>query len=160
MRSSVVAAWLAAFIVTGCIARTDALLGTLPRNVGGTAFTQVQVVDESFLSGHPIDDVLQRLGKTRKDAAVVYVYSADGSGTLGAATVSGVSGQELLDAVVDTWTAPSVTDRAEVAIGERTAWQLASRTGTVTIVYAAGEVVYFASSNEANRAERFAAALP
>jgi hypothetical protein len=106
------AVMLFAAAIVGCSLRTDALLSSLPETVGGHSFDGVQVVDDSFPSGHPVDDVLAVLGKRRPDAAAVFRYASDGSGTMGAITVNGVDAKTLLDAVVDNWAAPAVIDRS------------------------------------------------
>ena len=151
-------------LLTGCATPVrpspSDLEATLPTDIAGLSLDLIQVVDEHFLVGHPIDDPLDRLGKARRDAPVVFRESSEGFGGLGAATVDGVDGPALLEAVVQTWAAPTVTGRAREVVGNRQVWILLEVDGATTYVYAVGQVVYFAFSSDPAHAKAFAEALP
>jgi hypothetical protein len=138
------------FVVTlgGC-GRTETLLSSLPSSVGDRSFDMVTVVDESFRSGHPVDDVLAALGKRRPDAAAVFRDASEGWGTAGAMTVSGVDGPTLLEAVVTNWDSAGVVDRSQRDVGAKPVWLLTSRLGHLVAVYAKSDVVYIATSFDA-----------
>ena len=48
-------------------------------SAAGIQFDGVQVVDDFFQSGHPVDYVLTSLGKRRTDATSVFRYSSAAS---------------------------------------------------------------------------------
>lgn len=133
---------------------------TLPTDIAGLSLDLIQIVDEHFLAGHHIDDPLDRLGKARRDATVVFRDSSEGRGGLGAAAVDGVDGAALLEAVVQTWAATTVTGRSREVVGNRQVWVLREVDGSTTYVYAEGQVVYFAYSSDPAHAKAFAEALP
>jgi hypothetical protein len=154
---------LVAFIaVAGCSAvQSQALLATLPNSAGGVTFDASRVIDDSFLSGYPADDVLASLGKRRSDATIVDRYPSTGvGGSIGAFVVNGLSGDVLLDTVVQTWLAPAVVGRAQTAIGDRDVQVLDLRDGYVFLAYRRGATVYWADSNDRSLAEQFIAAMP
>lgn len=136
------------------------LQATLPTEVGGDRLDFVLLVDDRFLSGHPIDDVLQQLGKARADASVVFLESSEGLGSVGAASVDGVDGNGLLSAVLETWYVHSVVVKTQQTVQGRPAWLLVENSGQQTYAHADGQVVYFASSSDADRARALAEALP
>jgi hypothetical protein len=136
------------------------LRATLPTSVAGQAFDLVQVVDDNLNVGHPIDDVLAKLFKSRGEASVVFLDSSRGVGTLGAAAVSGVEGDTLLAATVATWNAPAVVGRSEHMLGGRSVWLIEERGGFQTYVYARGPIIYFAAADDAEVARVLLDALP
>jgi hypothetical protein len=139
----------AVVMLFGCNARLNSLQASLPRQAAGLTFDQVRVVEESqFLDGHPIDDAYREVGKRRSDATAVFLHPSNGAAEIGAVTVSGVSGDSLLRAVVDAWSAPAVVARSERAIGDRAVWGLETRSGHVTAVYRRDDVVYIVSSSD------------
>ncbi len=154
---------LAALIAAaGCSAvQSQALLATLPTSAGGVTFDTSRVIDDSLWVGHPVDDVLATLGKRRSDATIVDRYPSTGEGgSIGAFVVNGVSGDVLLDTVVQTWHAPAVVGRAQTTIGDRDVWALDMRGGDVFLAYRRGSTVYWADSDDRSLAEEFIAAMP
>jgi hypothetical protein len=93
--------------VIGASAR--GLLATLPEAAGGETFDGVQVVSDSLNVFVPVDDVLDALGKERRDA--VSVSRNSNSATISATRVEGIDGPALLGAFVATWGAPGVIRR-------------------------------------------------
>jgi hypothetical protein len=136
------------------------LRATLPTSVAGQPLDLVQVVDDNFNVGHPIDDVLAKVFKSRREASVVFLDSSGGVRTVGAAAVSGVDGDTLLAATVATWNAPAVVGRSEHSIGDRSVWLIEERGGFQTYVYARGPIVYFAAADDAEVARVLLDALP
>lgn len=119
--------------------QSQVLLATLPANAGGVNFDSTHVIDDSFMSGHPVDDVLAALGKRRSDAAVVERFPRDGvGGDIGALAVNGVAGDVLLETVVQTWHAAAVVARAQTTIGDRDVWALEQRGGYFFLAYQRG----------------------
>jgi hypothetical protein len=138
----------AVILIVGCNARLNSLQASLPRQAAGLTFDRVQVVEESqFLSRHSIDDAYEELGKRRSDATAVFLYPLNGAADIGAVTVSGVSGETLLRAVVVTWSAAAVVARSQREIGDRAVWDLETRSGHLTAVYRRDDVVYIVSSD-------------
>lgn len=146
--------------VVGCVSRTDMLLSSLPSSVGDRSFDRVTVVDDAFLPGHPIDDVLAALGKRRADAVVVFRDTSDGAGSMGAMAVSGVDGQNLLQAVVKNWASAGVVDRSQSSIGAKPVWLLTSRLAYLVAVYAKSDVVYLAGSGDAQTLDIIVRSMP
>ncbi len=155
---------LFAVIVLGCSQpprpTIEELRATLPTEVDGQPLDLVQIVDDSFLSGHPLDDVLGKLGKHRDEASALFLESSLGTGGVGAAAVDGVDGTTLLEAVLETWGNDAVVARSQETIRSHTAWLIVERDGYRTYVYASGRVVYFAQSANPDRARSLAEALP
>lgn len=116
------------------------LLATLPKVAGGGQFDGVQVVDDSFHVGHPVDDVLNALQRERRDAVPVFRYGENA--TIGATTVAGIDGVALLEAFVTTWNAGAVIERRQRLAAGSPAWELRARSGRLTVVYRLGNVVY------------------
>ena len=152
----------ALFAAAGCSAvQSQALLGTLPTNAGGVNFDTTHVIDDSFLSGHAADDVLDALGKQRSDATIVERGPRDGvGGGIGAIVVNGVGGEILLDTVAQTWQAAAVVGRTQVTIGDRDVWVLEQRGGYFFLAYQRRSTVYWASSDDLSLAEQFITAMP
>lgn len=153
---------VALIAVAGCSAvQSQALLATLPTSAGGVTFDASRVIDDSFLSGYQADDVLAALGKRRSDATIVDRYPSTGEGgSIGAFVVSGVSGDVLLETVVQTWHAPAVVARAQTTIGARDVWALDLRGGDFFLAYRRGSTIYWADSDDRSLAEEFIAAMP
>ena len=153
---------LAAVVAAGCSAvQSQALLATLPTSAGGVEFDTPRVIDDSFLSGHPVDDVLAALGKRRSDATIVERFPRDGiGGGIGAFIVGGVSGDVVLDTVAQTWHAAAVVGRTQTTIGDRDVWVLEQRGGYFLLAYQRGSTVYWASTDDRPLAEEFVAAMP
>jgi hypothetical protein len=147
-------------LTVGCTSRTATLLASLPNEAGGVQFDIVQVVDEEFEGGHPVDDVLAALDKTRRDAHVVFRESARGDGGIGGLSVDGVSGPVLLDAVVEHWAAAAVIRRTEADLGARSGWLVETRTSHFTFAYQRGDALYFALSYDLAKVERFLMVMP
>src|SRR6185503_17366572 len=122
------------------------LLATLPEVAGGETFDGTQVIDGSFLSGHPLDHVLDELHKERSDAVSVFRNSADAA--IGATTVEGIDGVTLLEAFVATWTAPAVIERRQRVAAGTQAWELLDRGGNLTVFYRLGDVVYLVATKD------------
>lgn len=146
---------LATLLVSGCAFMGPGLVQTLPQKAAGVDFDLVQVVDDAFMSGHAVDDVLASLGKERSQATAVFRDASTGAGGVGALRVDGVSGEKLLDAVVKTWLNEATVSRTQTTIGDREAWVLETRTGHITIAYRRGDVVYLAFGEDLNLVERF-----
>jgi hypothetical protein len=153
---------LAALVAAACGAvQSQALLATLPTSAGGVNFDTTHVIDDSFSSGHPVDEVLAALGKRRSDATIVERFPRDGvGGDIGALLVNGVAGDVLLDTVVQTWLAAAVVGRAQTTIGDREVWVLDFRPGDVFLAYQRESTVYWASTEDRSLADQFIAAMP
>lgn len=163
LRSVLVGLVLAALVGAGCgVVQSQALLATLPTSAGGVNFDISRVIDDSFLSGHPVDDVLTALGKRRSDATIVERYGGvgGGDGGIGAFVVGGVPGDVLLDTFVQTWLAPAVVGRAQTTIGDRDVWALDLRPNHVFLAYQRGSTIYWAGTDDRSLAEQFIAAMP
>jgi hypothetical protein len=162
LRSVLIGMVLAALIAAGCGAvQSQALLATLPTSAGGVTFDTSRVIDDSFLSGHPVDDILAALGKRRSDATIVDRYPSTGvGGSIGALAVNGISGDVLLDTVVQTWLAAALVGRAQTTIGDRDVWALDIRPNHVFLAYRRGSTIYWADSDDRSLAEQFVAAMP
>jgi len=162
VRSSCIGLVLVALLAAGCaVVQSQALLATLPTSAGGVDFDTPRMIDDSFMSGHPVDDVLTALGKRRSDATIVERVSWVGEGDIGALVVYGVSGEVLLNTVVQTWRAAAVVGRAQTRIGDRDVWALDFRGGgQVFLAYQRGSTVYWASTGDRSLAEQFIAAMP
>ena|SRR5687768_1486386 len=147
-------AWIAVALalVAACSAlpfnAANQLLSTLPTAAGGVDFDDVRVIDDSFLSGHVVDDVLTALGKRRSDGAAVFRFSSAGGVSIGAVAVRGIDGDELLAACVENWQAPAVIRRSQRAVNGTDGWQVEMRGGGLTVFYARGSVVYVAWSEQ------------
>lgn len=139
---------------------TSTLLSSLPETADGIQFEDVIVVDQSFSSGHPIDDVLESLGKTRRDATAVFRGSAAASATVGAILVQGVSGGDALNAVVQHWQAAALVSRNQTEIGGRAVWLLEFRPDQVMTVHERGEAVYLVAANDRSTVARILPSLP
>ncbi|MEP7379406.1 MAG: hypothetical protein ABI725_07600 [Chloroflexota bacterium] len=152
----------ALFAAAGCSAvQSHSLLATLPTSAGGVNFDSTHVIDDSFMSGHPVDDVLAALGKRRSDATVVERFPRDGAGgDIGAFVVHGVPGDVALDTVSQTWHAAAVVGRSQTTIGDREVWVLEQRGGYFFLAYQRGSTVYWADSDDRSLAEQFIAAMP
>ena len=152
---------LVLIVVSACVpSRVDMLLSLLPTKVGERQFDAVTVIDDSFVSGHALDDILSAIGKSRSDAAAVFRGPRDGSISVGAVTVSGIDAQTLLDAVVNHWEAAAVEDRSLATIGGKEVWRLITRPSGEIAVYAKLGVVYVVLSVEANVLEDVVRAMP
>jgi hypothetical protein len=152
----------ALFAAAGCaVVQSQALLATLPTTAAGVHFDTPRVIDDSFLSGHPVDEVLAALGKRRSDATIVERFPRDGvGGDIGALLVNGVAGDVLLDTVVQTWLAAAVVGRGQTTIGDRDVWVLEHRVPYFFLVYQRGSTIYWADSDDRSLAEKFVAAMP
>jgi hypothetical protein len=122
------------------------LLATLPSVAGGEQFDGLQVISDSFLSGHAVDDVLTELGKERCDAVAVFRWTEDA--TIGATTVEGIDGATLFETFVMTWHAPAVIDRRQRLAGGTLTWELRGRGGMRTVIYRLGNVVYLVETTD------------
>ena len=136
------------------------LLVKLPEVAGGVQFDGVQIVDESLNVGHPLDDALAVVGMERRDAVSVFRYSEDASATIGATVVEGIGGEALLQAFVDTWHAPAVTQRWQRPAAGTTAWELGERGGRMNVLYVVGNVVYLVSTPDAATLEAIILEMP
>jgi hypothetical protein len=136
------------------------LLSALPAAAGGIDFDTVRVIDDSFLSGHLVDDVLTALGKSRSDAAVVFRGDSAGGTTIGAIAVQGVGGQDLLDACVENWGAPAVIRRSQRVVNGANGWELEMRDGQLNVFYPRGNTVFVAWSEQRNVLEAVLGNMP
>ncbi len=137
-----------------------ALLATLPQEADGTQLDFVQIVDDSFLSGHSVDPVLAALGKSRSDASAVFRISLTSQMLVGAVAVTGVNGTELLQAVTEAWNSAAIIRRSEAVIQGKPVVVLDVRGGERTAAYARGSVVYLVSSDSGEVVEALLAAMP
>lgn len=134
------------------------LLSTLPDEAGGVFFEDIQSVDDAFLSGHPVDDVLAALGKTR--AETIAVFRSGANGTIGAISVDGTGGQLLLEAFAQSWHAPAVVGRFTRILGGTVAWELVERDGARTVLYQRQNLVYLATAPDRAAVERILSDMP
>jgi hypothetical protein len=155
---------LATAIVTGCVEyqrpTVEELAASLPTEAAGDTFDETLVVDEAYLSGFSVDDPLALLGKARSDAAAVFIGSSQIQGGVGALAVTGVDGSALLDAIVRSWNAASVTSRQQTVIDGRQVWILTERDGRLTAFYLRGHVVYIAGGTTMDRIHGYLQAMP
>lgn len=147
-------------LVVACSSPAESLAATLPTRVGDTSFDPVRVIDESFQSGHPIDDVLISLGKRRQDATVVSRDAVDGSISIEAARIDGVTGVELLSATVQNWLSPAVRERSQRTIAGRDVWLIDIRPNHLLAAYARGSVVYLVSTDHLDLIELALPSMP
>lgn len=161
MRNILIGSLATVLLAAGCGAiRSQALLATLPTRAAGASFDTSRVIDDSFRSGYPIDEILEKLGKSRSDTTVVDRYSSDANAEIGAFVVDGVSADVLLDIVVQTWEAPAVVARTQTIIGDRGVWALEMRPGHFFLAYRRASTIYWAGSDNLSFAEQLVAAMP
>lgn len=122
------------------------LLTTLPKVAGGEQFDGLQVVNDSFHVGHPVDDILSALQKERRDAVSVFRYGENV--TIGATAIEGVDGATLFETFVTTWNAGAVIERRQRLAAGSPAWELRARSGRLTVVYRLGNVVYLVQTHD------------
>jgi hypothetical protein len=146
------------FLVFGCA--SNPTLELLPATAGGTAFPQVNVINESFRSGHAVDDVFDALGKTRADGVAVSRFAPATRDEIGAVRVNSVPGEQLLAAFVQAWRPDAVINRTTEVIDGRTVSVLGYVGGAATIAYQRDDVVLYAYSDAPERARSFIADLP
>jgi hypothetical protein len=83
-------------LLAGCLTTprpsTTALIDALPSQVDGIELGTVNRIDDSFMSGHPLDDALARLSLDRTAASAVFRGAADGRLEVGAVAVEGAGG--------------------------------------------------------------------
>ncbi len=139
---------------------SPALLERLPRQAGGVTFAQHNIIDESFLSGHAVDDVYAALGLLRPDGTAAFRLDPALGDEIGAVTVRGVSGDRLLEAFVDHWSEAAIIDRTMADIGGRSVWVLEHRGGDRTIAYRRGDIVFYTYSESRERAARYIGEMP
>lgn len=151
---------IAAFELAACTSRSDSVLGTLPQHVVGVSLDTVTIVNDQYPSGHPVDDVLRALSKTRRDGGAVFRSSSRGSPSVGGIWVDGVDGAKLLDAVVNNWLAAAVIARTTTRIDSKDVWLLEIRPNHLAAAYSRGDVVYIASSDDRGELDQVMAALP
>lgn len=166
MRRALPRAWIAVAIalVAACSAlpftAANQLLSSLPTSAGGIDFDDFQMIDDSFLSGHVVDDVLSALGKRRSDGAAVFRFSSVGGVSIGAVAVRGVDGDDLLTACVENWQAPAVVRRSQRAVNGTDGWEIEMRGGYLTVFYVRGNAVYVAWSEQRQVLEAVLADMP
>jgi len=148
------------FVTASCSSQTQVLLNTLPVVGAGMALEQVTVVDESRRSGHPMDDVLMALGKSRRDAIIVFRSASSGGPSVGAVTVTGVIGADLLIAVVDNLQSAAVISRTMTTAAGKDVWLIESRPDHLAAAYSHGDVVYLALSDERLVVDDLLAVMP
>jgi len=154
--------WATAIIITlvlsGCAMIPMHSLGDrLPRSAAGVSFGSLVAVDNGYLSGHAIDDVLVKLGKTRDDA-VAYFRTASGTEeVVGAVRVDGIDGATLLQAVADSWMSAATVARSETTIGDRIATVLETRDGSITVAYQRDDIVYLVTGRDPALVDRIVA---
>lgn len=150
---------IACLFVTAC-GLAHPMLGLLPTRAGGVTFSQAHVIDDTFLSGHAIDDVYAALARSRRDGLAAARLDPASGDEIGAMRVNGVSGEELLDAFVQHWHSAAVVDRAAGTIGDRSVWTLRHRGGATTVAYRRDDIVFYASSEQDARAPEYVNDLP
>jgi len=136
------------------------ILAALPTSIDGIAFDSVVVVDENFQSGHPADDVLAHLGKSRSDAEIVFRERAGGDLSVGGMAVDGVSGPDLLGAVVNNWKSSAVSNRSQTTIENHMVWLLDIRPNTSVAAYERGGVVYLVEASDRSLTDSAIKAMP
>jgi hypothetical protein len=147
-------------LLVACASLAESLVATIPSRVGGMTLDAIQVVDDSYLSGHPIDDVLAVLGKGRKEATVVFRDATNGKLSVGAIVVAGVSANDVLAATVENWLAPSVSRREERVLSGRSVWLLDIRPDHYMATYAQGDAVYVVVADDLGTVERALSLMP
>lgn len=134
------------------------LLATLPKVAGGEGFDGIQVVNDAFNVGHPVDDVLSELNKERREAVSVFRWGANAE--FGATTVEGIDGATLFEAFVVRWNAPAVIERRQrLAVGTL-AWELRDRGGRLTVLYRVGDIVYLVQASDRDLLEAILLEMP
>lgn len=123
-------------------------------------FGSPQIIDDSFASGHAIDDVLAALGKHRADAVAVFRLSSNDSVDIGGLWVDGVDPGSVADTASDHWMQPAVIQRSKVDVHGHSGWQLDERDGGVTIIYPTSFAVYFVSAANTSNLQTVLAAMP
>jgi hypothetical protein len=162
-RIAAIRAVLLAVTVTACTSvspSTNDVLGSLPKSAAGLDFSVVQVIDDSFLSGHSVDAALRFLGKERKDASAVFRHDAEFRAGVGGVAVNGVEGPRLLEAILQTWDQPAVEPRSQRQVGQRQVWELARRSGDLNVFYLRGAIVYVVSGSDRSLIDRIVAVMP
>ncbi len=136
-------------LLAGCLTTprpsTTALIDALPSQVDGIELGTVNTIDDSFMSGHPLDDALARLSLDRTAASAVFRGAADGRLEVGAVAVEGAGGPRVLDAMAETWYGSSTVRASRLELGDG-AWRLEGPLGSITVVYLQSDVVYVVSS--------------
>lgn len=151
---------MVAVLAQACTGRIDALLASLPATAGGVSFDAVRVIDESYNGEDSADDVLSSLGKSRRDASIVYRWASSGEASIGALAVTGVAGPDLLRAVAQEWHAAAVISRTETVLGGRDVWLLEIRPDHLFAAYARGDVIYFVGTDDRSIIERILPSMP
>ena len=131
------------------------MLELLPTRAGGVVFSQANVIDDGFLSGHAVDDVYGALGKSRRDGLAASRLDPGTGDAIGAMTVAGIPGQDLLDTFVRHWQAEAIVSREAEVIGDRDAWVMEHRGGATTVAYRRNDVVFYAYSEADGRARNY-----
>jgi len=149
---------MACLVVTAC--GSAQLLSLLPTRAGGVTFSQANVIDDTFLSGHAVDEVYAALGRSRQDGLAADRLDPASGDVIGATRVDGVSGEELLEAFVQHWQSASVVDRVAGTIAHRSVWTLRHRGGNTTVAYRRDDVVFYASSEQGDDAPEYVNDLP
>lgn len=146
------AALLALLLLVSCLAAqsrpsVEMLRESLPRAVNGIELSLVQVIDDTYMSGHPLDDALAHLSKERGDASAVFRGDPVGRLELGAVAVNGVSGATLLDALAQAWYGAASVHASPVNVGNG-GWRVRTSRGHTTVLYRRGDIAYVASSSD------------
>lgn len=157
-------ALLVAFIASCGLVTThpaEVVFRTLPEETSAERLGRVDVVDNrgTFRTGHPVDDVLEALGKSRDDATTVVRYTRDERAWIAGIVVAGVDPPVLLDAVEQHWQAPGVTSREATVIQGRDAVVMDRRDGSRIVAFERGGIVYVAYADYPPRAMSLAEAV-
>jgi hypothetical protein len=80
--------------------------------------------------------------------------------SVGAASVAGVSGPDLLSATVQNWLSPAVRERSQRTIAGRDVWLIDFRPNHLLAAYARGNVVYLVSSDRLDLIEHALPSMP
>jgi hypothetical protein len=156
LRSALVAFLLLATpLISACERNSSSLASTLPQSVNGKA-TTITVIDSNELSGLATDDALAALGKNRSDARIVTAVAAPDVLVIGIA-VNGVTGSDLLGAVVSTWPVSGETSQTVVA-GRPTLTK--GPPGSPVCFFSRGSAVYVVEASQAADAASAIAAIP
>jgi hypothetical protein len=133
-------------------------MASLPRVAAGISLDHVTVFDDQFLAGHPLDDVLQALSKTRQEGRAVFRSSSKVNASIGGTWVAGVTGADLLAAISEHWT--PAQSRELATIESKEGWLLDSTAEDLVFGYAVDDIVYLAIASDRATLDALVASLP
>jgi hypothetical protein len=154
----VVAVCLLAIVSGGCVSRPEIVLSTLPQHAAGLSLDNVSIVDAQYLAGHPLDDVLGALSKTRQEGGAAFRSSSLVHASIGGVWVTGVSGSQLLEVLPDNW--GHVTGHTSATIAHKVGRLLEMPPNHLLFAYVSGDIVYMASSDDRGILNQLVASMP